>query len=61
MLPIGIQTFSELRPKGYIYVDKTQDIYRMITSGKPFFLSRPVIYFAATSAKTSWFPEKNGF
>ena len=40
-LPIGIQTFSELRTKGYLYIDKTQDIYRMITSGKPFFLSRP--------------------
>ena len=41
MLPIGIQTFSELRTKGYLYVDKTQDIHRMVASGKPFFLSRP--------------------
>ncbi|MDR1610591.1 MAG: ATP-binding protein [Candidatus Symbiothrix sp.] len=40
-LPIGIQTFSELRTKGYLYIDKTEDIHRMITSGKPFFLSRP--------------------
>ena len=22
--PVGIQTFSELREKGYIYVDKTE-------------------------------------
>ena len=40
-LPIGIQTFSDLRNDGYLYVDKTEDIHRMITSGKPFFLSRP--------------------
>ncbi|MDR1632292.1 MAG: ATP-binding protein [Dysgonamonadaceae bacterium] len=40
-LPIGIQTFSELRTKDYLYIDKTEDIHRMITSGKPFFLSRP--------------------
>ena len=40
-LPIGIQSFSELRKGGYLYVDKTEDIHRMITSGKPYFLSRP--------------------
>jgi len=40
-LPIGIQSFRDLRTKGYLYVDKTKDIHRMITSGKPFFLSRP--------------------
>jgi hypothetical protein len=40
-LPIGIQSFIDLRTNDYLYVDKTKDIYRMITSGKPFFLSRP--------------------
>ncbi|GHT50800.1 ATPase AAA [Bacteroidia bacterium] len=40
-LPIGIQSFADLRSKGYLYVDKTQVIHRLITSGKPFFLSRP--------------------
>ncbi len=40
-LPIGIQTFSEIRREGYLYVDKTQQIHRMLTSGKYFFLSRP--------------------
>ena len=40
-LPIGIQSFSELRRNGYLYIDKTYDIHRMISSGKPFFLSRP--------------------
>jgi hypothetical protein len=40
-LPIGIQTFSDLRQNGYLYVDKTHDIYNMISSGKSFFFSRP--------------------
>jgi hypothetical protein len=40
-LPVGIQSFSDLRNNNYLYVDKTEVIYRMITSGKPYFLSRP--------------------
>ena len=40
--PIGIQTFSELRKKDYLYVDKTEQIYRMTHSGSKYiFLSRP--------------------
>ena len=41
-LPVGIQTFSQLIDEGYIYVDKTEDIYNLITGGgKYYFLSRP--------------------
>ena len=40
-LPIGIQSFSELRNGGYLYVDKTELIYRLATEGKYYFLSRP--------------------
>ncbi|MFV0582771.1 MAG: ATP-binding protein [Parabacteroides gordonii] len=40
-LPIGIQSFEDLRSKGYAYVDKTALIYEMVTRGKPYFLSRP--------------------
>jgi hypothetical protein len=40
-LPIGIQSFTYLRTNGYLYVDKTEDIYRMIKTGKSYFLSRP--------------------
>ena len=40
-LPIGIQHFKEIREKQYLYVDKTEDIFRLIESGKYFFLSRP--------------------
>jgi hypothetical protein len=40
-LPIGIQTFSEIRENGYQYIDKTEQIYRFINRGKYYFLSRP--------------------
>ncbi|MDR0604134.1 MAG: ATP-binding protein [Bacteroidales bacterium] len=41
-LPIGIQSFSKLRREDCLYVDKTEDIYRMIsTGGGIYFLSRP--------------------
>ncbi|MEZ4713436.1 MAG: AAA family ATPase [Caldilineaceae bacterium] len=39
-LPIGIQTFAKIRTEDYLYVDKTEQIYRLLTSGKFFFLSR---------------------
>ena len=40
-LPIGIQTFAKIRTEDYLYVDKTEVIHRLITSGDYFFLSRP--------------------
>ncbi len=40
-LPIGIQTFSEIRQEGYYYVDKTALILRLLDEGKYYFLSRP--------------------
>ena len=39
--PVGIQSFESIRTDGYVYVDKTPLIYKMITEGKPYFLSRP--------------------
>ncbi len=39
--PIGIQSFSEIRNGGYVYVDKTALIHRLVTEGKYYFLSRP--------------------
>ncbi len=39
--PVGIQSFSSIRMDGYVYVDKTPLVYKMITEGKPYFLSRP--------------------
>lgn len=40
-LPIGIQYFEDLRNRGSIYVDKTHLVYKLVTEGKPYFLSRP--------------------
>ena len=42
-LPIGIQTFSELvdPAENYVYVDKTEAVNTLVTSGKYYFLSRP--------------------
>ncbi len=40
-LPIGIQTFREIREEGYCYVDKTPLVARMADEGKYYFLSRP--------------------
>jgi len=40
-LPVGIQSFSELRRGGYLYVDKTRQIYELAVGGKYYFLSRP--------------------
>jgi hypothetical protein len=40
-LPTGIQSFSDLRSNNYLYVYKTEVIYRLVTTGKMFFLSRP--------------------
>ncbi|MDX2305820.1 MAG: AAA family ATPase, partial [Microscillaceae bacterium] len=39
-LPIGLQDFEELRRNNYLYVDKTQFMYRLL-QGKYYFLSRP--------------------
>jgi len=39
--PIGIQSFEEIRNNGYIYVDKTKYIHRLVDTGKFYFLSRP--------------------
>ena len=39
--PIGIQDFESIIRDGYVYVDKTALIYRMVTEGKVYFLSRP--------------------
>ena len=39
--PIGTQSFEQLRKDGYVYVDKTALIYRLVTTGRIYFLSRP--------------------
>ena len=39
--PLGVQTFSEVREGDYIYIDKTDMVYRMTQSFKYVFLNRP--------------------
>jgi len=40
-LPIGIQSFGKLREGGYLYVDKTREIYQLVSEAGYYFLSRP--------------------
>lgn len=39
--PIGIQTFSEIRNGGYVYIDKTDLVRNLAHEAKYIFLSRP--------------------
>jgi hypothetical protein len=39
--PIGIQTFEQIIDNGFVYVDKTDLVYKLATEGKIYFLSRP--------------------
>ena len=41
LYPIGIQNFESIREGGYIYVDKTDLIHQLATTGKYYILSRP--------------------
>ena len=40
-LPIGIQNFEKIREGNFVYVDKTEFVNRLISSGNYYFLSRP--------------------
>ncbi|AIW89757.1 ATPase AAA [Treponema sp. OMZ 838] len=40
-LPIGIQSFKDLREKKFLYVDKTVYLSRLVNNSKVYFLSRP--------------------
>jgi hypothetical protein len=40
-LPIGTQSFDILRSQDLLYVDKTELIHRLVTTGRIYFLSRP--------------------
>ena len=39
--PIGMQSFDRIREEGFVYVDKTDLVYRLATEGQVYFLSRP--------------------
>lgn len=39
--PIGIQQFEKIRKGGFVYVDKTVQVYQLVSQGCYYFLSRP--------------------
>ena len=39
--PVGVQSFESLRNEGFVYVDKTALVYKLVQEGKSYFLSRP--------------------
>ncbi len=41
-LPVGIQSFYEIREQGYLYVDKTDIVWNLVNKGRKYnYLSRP--------------------
>lgn len=40
-LPIGIQSFEKLIINDYLYIDKTEYVYKLVRNNMPYFLSRP--------------------
>lgn len=41
IFPIGIQNFEKIRTDGYVYIDKTAMVYKLVSTGSYYFLSRP--------------------
>lgn len=39
--PIGLQSFRKIREENYLYIDKTEIVHRLVTTGSYYFLSRP--------------------
>lgn len=39
--PVGVQSFSKMRESNYLYIDKTELLYKLVTSNEYVFLSRP--------------------
>ncbi len=63
-LPVGIQSFEKLREGHYLYVDKTEYVYRLAHSGVPYFLSRPRRFgksLLLSSLKAYWEGRKDLF
>ncbi len=58
LYPIEIQTFSDIRRDGYVYVDKTALVYKLARTGKYYSLSRPrrfgINFSSATRCVDGW-------
>lgn len=40
-LPVDVSNFAEIITDNYLYIDKTEQIYNLVTQGKYYFISRP--------------------
>ncbi|MBP3802626.1 MAG: ATP-binding protein [Oribacterium sp.] len=63
-LPVGIQGFIKIRTDNFIYVDKTEFIYRLAHNNVPYFLSRPRRFgksLLLSSMKAYWEGKKELF
>ena len=54
ILPLDTSDFKGIREEGKVYVDKTPWIYKMITQGKCYFLSRPRRFGKSLTVSTLW-------
>ena len=53
-LPVGIQSFQEMREEGYAYIDKTDQVWYMVNRGDKYnYLSRPR-RFGKLSQTNTW-------
>ena len=50
--PIGIQDFAKIRNEGFVYIDKTDMIYRLAKEGTIYFLSRPHLSITSKARKS---------
>lgn len=63
-LPIGIQSFEKIRNDHFVYVDKTEYVYKLVHSGIPYFLSRPRRFgksLLVSTLKAYWNGQKDLF
>ena len=63
-LPTGIQSFEKLREENFLYVDKTEYVYKLAHNNVPYFLSRPRRFgksLLLSSIKAYWEGKKELF
>ena len=63
-LPVGIQSFEKIIENNFLYIDKTEYIYRLAHTGAPYFLSRPRRFgksLLLSSMKAYWEGKKELF
>ena len=51
--PVGEQDFAKIRTQNLIYVDKTEVLYRLVTTRSYYFLSRPRRFGKSWSGSSS--------